>query len=103
MKGGVDLPLLFLSHLEVTQASFLCTPQLANTKKGSREQSTEVEKALIALQGVLKWPRKPSVLYCVWTEVMDGRGWKGRDKSVKNQWRKNYFEVEHFLLLEVNP
>lgn len=80
MKGGVDLPLLFLSHLEVTQASFLCTPQLANTKKGSREQSTEVEKALIALQGVFKMAKKTQ--YAVL--CMDrGYGWKGLERKRK--------------------
>lgn len=41
MEGGVDLPLLFLSHLEVTQASSLHMPQLAKTEERSQERSTE--------------------------------------------------------------
>lgn len=45
MERGVDLPLLFLSHLEVAQASSLHMPQLAKTEKGSREQSADREKA----------------------------------------------------------
>lgn len=40
-EGGVNLPSLFMLHLEVTQTSFLHMPQLANTEKGNQEQSTE--------------------------------------------------------------
>lgn len=45
MEGGVELPLLLLSHLEVTQTSSLHMPQLAKAEKGSQEQSAEGEKA----------------------------------------------------------
>ena len=43
-EGGVNLPMLLLWRLEVTQASSLHKPQLANAEKGSEERSTDVEK-----------------------------------------------------------
>ncbi len=78
-EGGVDLPLLFLSHLEVTQASSLHTPQLAKTEKESQEQSTEGEKGLNSPARCSIWSRKPSVLYTVYGQ----RWWKALERSRK--------------------
>lgn len=84
MKGGVDLPLLFLSHLEVTQASSLHTPQLAKTEKGSQEQSTEGEKGLNSPARCFKMVKETQhTVYCVWTGVMEGVGQKEKERCLK--------------------
>lgn len=90
MEGGVELPLLFLSHLEVIQASSLHTPQLAKTEKESQEQSTKRKGLKSPARCFQNGEENPT--YC----TVDGQWWlmEGGEKCVwksREKWTLSSF------------